>query len=126
MLEALESGPAKDRAPRLQSLADSFDGRPRPERKPAEVKLGQAEVRHEFAQVAGQDPNRIMLRLVGLGAEAVGAEVWHDHPKPLRRDPLGVAEPDPVDVRVGEEAVEQDHRAPGAKFVECELDAVGS
>ena len=44
--------------------------------------------------------------------------------KPSRGDPLGVAELDPVHVRVGKQAVEQDHRPALAKLVIGEFDPV--
>ena len=45
--------------------------------------------------------------------------------KPSARDALGMAEFDPVDLRVGEQPVEQHHRPPLAYFAPGELDAVG-
>src|SRR5438309_2241615 len=124
MPEALEPRPPKDRPPRLQPLADALDRGPRAERKSAEVEVGEAEVGDQFAQVPRQDPHRIMLRLVRLGAEPVSAEVGHDHPEALRGDARCVAELDPVHVGVGEQAVEQDYRTALPTLMEGQLYAV--
>src|SRR5690606_26340380 len=50
-------------------------------------------------------------------AHAVGAQIGQDEAKPLFRQPLGVAELDPVGVRVAEQPMEQHGRPPLAELV---------
>jgi len=47
----------------------------------------------------------------------VRPQIRHDHAKAFTRDPLGMAELDPIHLRIGEQAVQQDDRPALAKFV---------
>src|SRR5215217_1456396 len=81
-------------------------------------------MRNKLTQVAGEDSRRIMFGFMRTAALAMRAKVGHDHPEAVRRDPVRMAELDPVHVRVGEQAVEQDHGPALAYFMVGELDPV--
>src|SRR5438270_6263547 len=80
----------------------------------------------QLAQVPRKNALGVESSAVRLRALAVRAKIRHDHPKASARDPLGVAELDPVHLRVGEEAVEQDHRGPLPQFMPGEFNPVRS
>src|SRR5215217_3572263 len=82
-------------------------------------------MRDEFAQVAGKDAARIMLKAVRLSALAVRAKVGHDYAKAFAGDPVRVPELDPVHVRVLEEAMQQDDGPALPDLVIGELHTVG-
>ena len=66
-----------------------------------------------------------MLSAVRLAAQAVRAEVRHDDAESAGRDLLGLPELDPVDVRVGEEPMQEHDGPPLPDLMVSELDAVG-
>ena len=107
------------------TFADRFDRGSRAERKSAEIELIQAEMGDEFPKVAHEDVRRIVRRIVRLAARAMRPEVGHDHSEALARDPVRMAELDPVHLGVGEEAVHQDDRPALAQLMIGEFDAVG-
>ena len=121
----VEPGAAEDRSARSQPVADRVDGRPRSQRKTAEVELFELELADQFLKVPDQHVRWIIGGIVRLAAFPVGAQVGHDHAEALARDAVGMAELDPVHLRVGEEPVEQDDRPALAHLVIGELDAVG-
>jgi hypothetical protein len=62
--------------------------------------------------------------IVRLSGFPVRAKIRHDHPEAVFRDPLGMPELDPVHLRIGEEAVQQDHRLALAQLMIGKLDTV--
>ena len=78
-----------------------------------------------MGEIAAEDGRGIGGRIVRLAALSVGAEVGHNHPEPCRRQPRRMAELDPVQPRVREEAVDEHHRPPLARFMVRKVDAVG-
>ena len=123
--QAAQAHSGKDRLARLHSFADRFHNRTRSEREAAKVEIDEPEVSDQLPQIPRQDALWIMVRLVRLAAQAVGAKVGRDDPEAGRGDPLGMTEIDPVHQRIGKQAVEQDHRASLAKLTVGELDPVG-
>ena len=78
----------------------------------------------QFLEVADEDAGRIVGRIMRLAAGAVRTQVGHDDAKARRGDALGMAEVQPVHLRVGKQPVQQDRRPSVAKLVEGELDTV--
>ncbi len=76
--------------------------------------------------VVGEHVGRIRRGVVRLGAVAVGAQVRHDHAIALRGELFGVAVAQPVDLRGGEIAVDEDQRPAVAEFAVGELQAVAA
>ena len=106
-------------------MTDRIDGRPRPQRETTEVELFETDVGDQFLEVANKNIRGIVRRIVRLSAQPVGTKVGHDHSKALVRDPLRMAELDPVHLRIGKQSMQQDHWPARAKLVIGEFDAVG-
>jgi hypothetical protein len=81
-------------------------------------------MRDQFVEIANKYAPRIMFGFVRLPALPVRAQVGHDHPKTGRRNALGMAEVQPVHLRIGKQPVEEDNRAPVSYLAPDELDTV--
>src|SRR5205085_7544214 len=123
--ETFQPRPSENGSSGSEIFAHAFNSRTRAERKAAEVEVAKPQMSDQLAQVAGQDSFRIMLRLVGPPALPMGAKVRHDHAEALGRDASSMAEPDPVHVGVGEQAMKQDDRLAGPRLMPRELNVVG-
>src|SRR3982751_2021474 len=81
-------------------------------------------MRDQLAEIAREDSLRVEFPSVRPGTVSMRSKVRHDHPKAFHRDPVGMAELDPVHLRIGEEAVQQDDRSALTQFMIRQLDTV--
>ena len=112
VLQALEAHAAEDRLAAAVSPSPTASTIVRaPSEKPPRSKSARPRCATSSRRSRARMPRGIML-----GARAACRSApWARRSgmitrKPARRDPLGMAELDPVHLRVGEQAVEQDHR----------------
>ena len=105
-------------------LAHRFDGCARTQREPAEVEIRQAEKGDQLPHVPSEDPARVIFCFLRLCAQPMCTVVGHDDPKARRGNAVGMAEPDPIHLRVGKKAMQQDDRPALSDLMIGELNAV--
>ena len=106
-------------------MTDRIDGSSRAKGEAPKIEPGEAQIRDQFLQVADEDVRRIICRIVRLAALPVGAKIRHDHPGAFACDPPRMTELDPVHLRIGKQAMQQDDGCTGANFMERQFDPVG-
>ena len=101
-----------------------FGGGSGAQRKTAEIKLRHLQMRDQCLDVPDQYVSGIGRRIVGCFAVTMGAQIGHDHSEPGTGKGLRMAKFDPVGMRIGKQAVQQDDRTPFPQFMDFESHAI--